>query len=333
MTADEKVIAFHKLGQFLNNMSDDEFQTLALNVKNENPWFTEQNVRLALNGILDFLNEDKLRDWISRYTLPKKNKTIALVMAGNIPAVGFHDLLSVLISGHRAQLKLSSKDIILIQYIINQLFKIEPRFQDQIAITDRLKNFDAVIATGSDNTSRYFEYYFGKYPHIIRKNRTSVAVLDGHETVEELTALGRDVFNYFGLGCRNVSKLFVPADYTFDKLFESWSSYEPVIHHHKYCNNYDYQKSIQLVNRIPFLDNGFVMFQENKNLVSPISVIYYEYYNDEDALRSRLSDLSEKIQVRIGKKPWGTVPFGKGQFPRLSDYADNVDTMDFLSTV
>lgn len=333
MTADEKVIAFHKLGQFLNNMSDDEFQTLALNIRNENPWFTEQNVRLAMRGILAFLNEETLRNWISAYTLPQRNKTIALVMAGNIPAVGFHDLLAVLICGHRAQLKLSSKDTVLIQYLIGQLCKIEPRFQDQITITDRLKNFDGVIATGSDNTSRYFEYYFGKYPHIIRKNRTSVAVLNGHETVDELTALGRDVFDYFGLGCRNVSKLFVPAGYTFNQLFESWSSYEPVIHHHKYCNNYDYQKSIQLVNRIPFLDNGFVMFQENKSLVSPISVIYYEYYKDKDALQSRLSELSEKIQTVIGKKPWSKIPFGEGQFPGLCDYADNVDTMAFLSTV
>jgi hypothetical protein len=206
-------------------------------------------------------------------------------------------------------------------------------FADRIIVAEQLKNFDAVIATGSDNTSRYFEYYFGKYPHIIRKNRTSVGILEGDEDSESLLALGFDVFSYFGLGCRNVSKVFVPQDFGFDQLFPAWEKYQGIIHHHKYCNNYDYQKSILLVNQQPFLDNGFVLVQESDRLVSPISVLFYERYSDMSQLRERLAAASDKIQVVEGNHAVCDVGFGRSQQPQLGDYADKVDTMQFLSNL
>lgn len=330
MNIEQRVNAFDTLGKFLHNLSADEFQTLAEKARNENPWFTEQNVRMALHGIQQFLSREALKAWIAQYILPSHSKTVALVMAGNIPLVGFHDLLTVLLAGHTVQIKLSSKDKTLMMQLISKLIELEPGFKERITIVEQLKNFDAVIATGSDNAARYFDYYFGKYPNIIRKNRTSVAILDGTETTEELTALGKDIFTYFGLGCRNVSKIFVPVGYTFDDLFQSWTPYDSVIHHHKYCNNYDYQKSILLVNRVPFLDAGFVMLQQSDKIVSPISVVYYEEYKDEEDLKNKIQIVRDKIQVIVGKTGLSTVKFSKAQLPGLMDYADNVDTMQFL---
>lgn len=330
MNIEQRVNAFDTLGKFLHNLSADEFQTLAEKARNENPWFTEQNVRMALHGIQQFLSREALKAWIAQYILPSHSKTVALVMAGNIPLVGFHDLLTVLLAGHTVQIKLSSKDKTLMMQLISKLIELEPGFKERITIVEQLKNFDAVIATGSDNAARYFDYYFGKYPNIIRKNRTSVAILDGTETTEELTALGKDIFTYFGLGCRNVSKIFVPVGYTFDDLFQSWTPYDSVIHHHKYCNNYDYQKSILLVNRVPFLDAGFVMLQQSDKIVSPISVVYYEEYKDEEDLKNKIQIVRDKIQVIVGKTGLSTVEFSKAQLPGLMDYADNVDTMQFL---
>jgi hypothetical protein len=331
MNTEERIQPFVKLCQYLTTLPEDEFQSLALTVANENPWFTEHNVRSAIVGVVRFLKAGSLQDWLKPYSFQSAPKTIALVMAGNIPLVGFHDLLAVLIAGHRAQLKLSSKDSVLMKFMIDKLIEFDPGMKSRIEIAERLQNFDAVIATGSDNSSRYFEYYFGKYPHIIRKNRTSVAVITGDETPDELTSLGQDVFNYFGLGCRSVSKLFVPAGYKFDFLFENWESFKNIIHHHKYCNNYDYQKSLLLINRVPFLDNGFVMIQESDRIVSPISVIFYEYYAGPDQLKSRLDELADKIQVIVGKQSPATVRPGKSQSPDVCDYADNVDTLAFLS--
>ncbi len=333
MTTADRIKSFVKLSHYLQNLSDDEFQSLALRVANENPWFTKENVRLALNGISFMTREDALTSWINRYTLTGSSKTVALVLAGNIPLVGFHDLLCVLVAGHKAMIKLSSKDRVLTEFIIDKLISFDPLIYDRITIAERLQNFDAVIATGSDNSSRYFEYYFGKYPHIIRKNRTSVAILTGSESPEELRRLGNDIFAYFGLGCRNVSKLFVPEGYRFDILFESWNSFKDIINHHKYCNNYDYQKSLLLINRVPFFDNGFVMIQESERIVSPISVIFFEYYPNQQQLRERLEDFNEKIQVVVGNSPLATVPLGNAQSPAVQDYADNVDTMSFLSSL
>jgi hypothetical protein len=335
MTLEQRISAFVKLGNHLSNLSDEAFETLALNARNENPWFTAENVKRSLTGITQYLKEDKLRQWTSAYTLnPAKPKKVALVLAGNIPLVGFHDLLCVLISGHHAQVKLSSKDSKLIQYLIKHLIWLEPGFEQTIIVKEnKLENFDAVIATGSDNSARYFEYYFGKYPNIIRKNRSSCVVLTGNESVEEIDALGEDIFSYFGLGCRNVSKAFVPEGYDLAKILSRWEAYKNIIHHHKYCNNYDYQKSILLVNLIPFLDNGFILLQENQKLVSPISVLYYEYYTDQADLENKLKEHSEKIQCIVGTQKPATIPFGSAQYPEVWDYADNVDSLKFLETL
>ena len=330
MDIQRRIKAFARLGDFIRNISQEELQTLTENARNQNAWFTPASVEFALRSIGENMTEESLKNWVKNYKLSSVSKTVALVLAGNIPLVGFHDLLAVLISGHKALLKLSSKDQYLMDYLIRKITAIDGALGERIHLTERLKNFDAVIATGSDNTSRYFEYYFGKYPHIIRKNRTSVAILNGDESDDELTALGNDVFMYFGLGCRNVSKVYVPENYTFDKMFVSWESYKDIIHHHKYCNNYDYQKSILLVNMEKFLDNGFVLLQPSDRIVSPISVVYYEHYKDKAHLSAMLQKVGEKIQVVVGHSLPASIAFGHAQFPGLQDYADNADTLHFL---
>lgn len=334
MSVDERIAAFDRLGTALVTLTNDEFKSLALKAGSENPWFTENNIRMAVSNLRLMLSGEALKQWSSSYNLNLKSKKIAVVMAGNIPLVGFHDLLCVLISGHSIMIKSSSKDNALIRYVVDLLISIEPRFKDKIEFADQLKGFDAIIATGSDNTSRYFEYYFGKYPHIIRKNRTSVAVLSGKESENEINDLGTDVFSYFGLGCRNVSKLFVPHDFRVESIFPAWESYHDVIHHHKYCNNYDYQKSILLVGGVPFFDSGFVMLQESDKIVSPISVIYYERYSDEDDLLSKLAGSKDKIQCIVDNSGnYSDIKFGRAQFPGPGDYADQIDTLKFLSAL
>lgn len=332
MTLDQRIQAFVELGNHIRNLSEEAFESLAQNARQENPWFTEQNIRRSLDGTAFYLQADQLKKWTANYSLnPVTPKTIALVLAGNIPLVGFHDLLCVLISGHHAQLKLSSKDSKLIQYLIKHLIWLEPGFEKAIVLKEaKIEDFDAVIATGSDNSSRYFEYYFSKYPNIIRKNRTSCAILTGTESVTEIEALGEDIFSYFGLGCRNVSKLYVPNGYDFVTVLSRWDAYKDIIHHHKYCNNYDYQKSIMLVNTAPFLDNGFVMVHENQKMVSPISVVYYEHYTDQTDLENKLTANAEKIQCIVGNGAPATVKFGQAQYPEVWDYADQVDTLRFL---
>jgi hypothetical protein len=333
MKVEERIKAFSALGAFLGNLLPSEFQSMAEGAARENPWFTKENVRMATDGIRQFLKEETLVAWTSPYKLPETPRKIALVMAGNIPLVGFHDLLSVLISGHSAVVKLSSKDNFLPRFFVEKLIDAEPRFGAYITFADRLQEFDAVIATGSDNSSRYFDYYFGKYPHIIRKNRTSIAILDGTESEEELKALGIDIFSYFGLGCRNVSKLFVPENYSPGTFFRPLEMYHDIIHQHKYCNNYDYQKSILLVNGIPFLDNGFMLLQENQKLVSPISTVYYEHYRDAKDLREKIELSKDKIQCIVGKTELATIPFGQAQYPAINDYADKIDTLKFLTSL
>jgi hypothetical protein len=331
MTTDERLEGLVKLGKFIDSLADDEFSDLALRVQNENPWFTPGSVQTALQGVRRYLDRDKLKQWTSAYNLnPASAKTIAIVMAGNIPLAGVHDLLSVLISGHAIMAKLSSKDSVLPKFLVEKLISIEPRFEPLISLPERLKNFDAVIATGSDNSARYFNYYFGKYPHIIRQNRTSCAVLTGDESPEDLMLLGRDVFTYFGLGCRNVSKIFIPPDFDPTRLISAWDIYVDIIHHHKYRNNYDYQKSILLVNKVPFYDSGFVILQENERIVSPISVVYLERYTDQEELSTRLEQFSGKIQCVVGRSKPDYVPFGQAQSPEVWDYADRVDTVKFL---
>lgn len=331
MKIEERIHALSALGKLIEQLSEEEFQSLAEEVRRENPWFTENNVRMAVSGVSKFLVQKKLEEWISPYSFNNTSKKVALIMAGNIPMVGFHDLLCVLISGHQAMIKLSSKDSVLIKFFVHKLITIEPQLENKIEFAERLKNFDAVIATGSDNSARYFNYYFGKYPNIIRKNRTSIGVLTGNENEEDLKALGTDVFSYFGLGCRNVSKLFVPAGYDLGNVYRAWESYHDIIHHHKYCNNYDYQKSILLVNISPFLDNGFAILQESDKMVSPISIIYYEYYTSPHELTERLSEIKDKTQCIVGNLKWANIKFGQSQFPEVGDYADQIDTLQFLS--
>jgi len=331
MKIEERITAFHHLDIFLAELDENDFQSIAVGARNENPWFTEASVRMAVRGIRRLLTSEELQNWIADYDLRIQPKKIAVVMAGNIPMAGFHDFLSILISGHAILIKCSKKDSVLMHFIADNLTKIEPRFKDRIEFAEQLKGFDAIIATGSDNTSRYFEYYFSKYPNIIRKNRTSVAILNGSESDEELQALGTDIFSYFGLGCRNVSKVFLPQGYSLARLFENWVSYHDIIHHHKYCNNYDYQKSILLVARTPFLDNGFVMLEEHQKLVSPIAVVYYQFYQERDSIENFLRPMAEKIQCIVGNTNNAKVKFGQAQFPGLRDYADQIDTLKFLT--
>ncbi len=332
MTLNQRIQAFALLGIHLEQLPAKDVESLAERARQENPWFTKENFDRAINGVRSFLKASELAKWTNNYSLvPFKPKTIALVMAGNIPLVGFHDFLSVLISGHRVQIKLSTKDSVLLTYLIKQLVSLESSFAEAIAIKDRLENFDAIIATGSDNSARYFESYFGKYPNIIRKNRTSCAIITGDESDNDIEKLGTDIFSYFGLGCRNVSKIYVPSKYNLTKLLSHWDLYKEIIHHNKYCNNYDYQKSLLLLNRTPFLDNGFILLQENKKLVSPISVLYYEYYQNEATLKIELHQNADRIQCVVGNSNLATIPFGHAQYPSVWDYADQIDTLKFLS--
>ncbi len=328
--------AFFLLGEAIHGLGMNERKTLAEKAYNENPWFTEPNVLLALRGIEVMLEKGNLIKWAKSYAPePERPKTVGVAMAGNIPLVGFHDFLCVLISGHRLKAKLSQHDSVLMKSIYQLLLKIEPRFSDQVLFEEHVKGVDAMIATGSDNTARYFEYYFRNIPHIIRKNRASCAVLVGEEPREELEQLGSDVFSYFGLGCRNVAKLFVPEDFEFSQLFKSWTSHASIIDHHKFANNYDYQKSILLVNREPHLDNDFVLLKESTQLVSPIALLFYEKYKSLKEVREKIEFQQDKLQVVVSAQGWfgGSVPFGRAQLPAVDDYADHLDTMRFLMDI
>lgn len=335
MDLDERIVAFGKLGRNIQQMPDAEYQDLAKRAGNENAWFTPENITLALSGIEKFLKEDALTRWTSQYFLEQTMpKTVGVAMAGNIPLVGFHDYLSVLISGHRIQIKLSSQDQVLLPYLNNLLIDIEPRFRPFISFVERLKGYDLAIATGSNNTARYFNYYFKKVPHLIRKNRSSCAILMGEEPEREMDSLGSDLFTYFGLGCRNVSKLYVHKDYDFIPLLRTWEKYLPLRDHNKYTNNYEYQRTIHLINQKHFFDNGVVLLMEDERLVSPIATVYYEKYANQEDLKVRLEKHRDKIQCIVSAGGWfkGSIPFGKTQQPELWDYADCVDTLKFLST-
>lgn len=333
MTLENRIEAFIALGKQLQNLTPEDRQAWAQSAMSRNTWFTEENVSCALNGIIQMLEEQYLREWLYPYHLKQVTpKKVGVVMAGNIPLVGFHDFLAVLISGHYLLAKLSSNDEPLMKRLADMLVGIEPAFANQMEFVDLLKESDAIIATGSDNTARYFEYYFASRPHIIRKNRSSIGILTGHEETEELRALGEDIFRYYGLGCRNVSKVFVPVGYKFDKFFEANEHRQSLLDHHKYQNNYDYNKSILLVNAVPHFDNGFMLVQEAQGLVSPISVLFYETFASLTELRGKLRDLKEKTQVVVSAHGWleESLAFGQAQSPMVWDYADGVDTMQFL---
>lgn len=356
MTLDNRVKAFVSLGDFLkqfsgqgekqadnslNNLFYNDFNELIQSVHYNNGWFTEDNVRNAIGAISSSLNQDLLISWLSKYrktiSANTQAKNVAVIMAGNIPMVGFHDMLCVLLSGNKFTGKLSSDDKLLLPYVAKILIAIEPQFANYIEFTEgQLKNIDAVIATGSNNSARYFEYYFGKYPHIIRKNRNSVAVLSGMESNEDLKLLGKDIFQYFGLGCRNVSKLFVPRGYKFDTFYESVFDFQYVVNNNKYGNNYDYNRTVYLMaNNESLLDNNFLLLKEDPGYSSPIGVLFYEFYDEISALNQRLQNEKEQIQciVSTSSKIDYVVPFGEGQCPKLDDYADGMDTMAFLGVV
>lgn len=327
---------FSTLGTQLS-CPDDELSAIIRDEHHYNAWFTADSVEKAVKAIGRQLNKKDLLTWLNGYPTDRlaANKQVGLVLAGNIPLVGFHDVLCVLISGNHALIKSSSQDSRLIKEVLKRLTLIEPAFGDRYTFTERLTNFDAVIATGSNNTSRYFDYYFSKVPNIIRKNRNSVAVLTGDETTQQLHALGHDIFDYYGLGCRNVSKLFVPAGYDVVPFFEAIEPYKPIINHHKYNNNYDYNKSIYLVNRDKHLDNGFLLLKEDKSMASPLAVLFYENYGSLDQAQELLRQQSENIQCIVSAARLDVanqvVDFGQSQQPALWDYADGVDTMDFLT--
>ncbi|MFN8355975.1 MAG: acyl-CoA reductase [Spirosomataceae bacterium] len=336
ITLSDKIQAFSELGKQLNSPA---FRTTldewAFKAYQTNNWFTETSVFQSLQNIAKgYLDAERLRTWTNGYRFPQSfsPKRVGLILAGNIPAVGFHDILCVLMAGHKALIKASSQDFVLIKEIIKQIIEIEPRFAEQIEWTERLNHAEMLIATGSDNSARYFEYYFRDKPHIIRKNRTSVAVLNGNETASDFEGLGNDILSYYGLGCRNVSKLFVPADYDFTAFYEAIEDQGDVFLHHKYKNNYDYNKSIYLVNQQPHYDNGFLILKPDETLVSPISVCFYEHYTDQHQLSAQLTAFEPKIQCIASANAWWphSVAFGTTQQPNLTDYADQVDTLKFL---
>lgn len=331
MNKSEKIQAFTELGKKITELTDQEIEHLANQAKQKNGWFSVESVKNALQGISHMLSSEKLTKWTDAYGFEHVTpKIVGVVMAGNIPLVGFHDLLSVLISGHFAAIKPSSDDSFLTKTMVDWIIEIEPRFKKNIEIRERLTSIDAVIATGSDNTARYFEYYFRDIPSIIRKNRTSVAILSGTENSKELELLGEDIFSYFGLGCRNVSKVFTPKGYDFRDAFPHFEGFKEVGNHHKYRNNYDYYKSIYLVNQTPHLDTGFLLINTTDDLVSPIGVLFHQQYDSIEKLQAVLETQKEKIQCIVGKD---YIPFGKAQRPELWDYADNVDTLKFLSSL
>ncbi|GAB4330755.1 MAG: acyl-CoA reductase [Flammeovirgaceae bacterium] len=336
ITLENRIDAFVELGKRIQNLSKSEIELLCQLAYNQNTWFDEKQVKFALKGLIELLEEKSLRKWANSYQYSSVSKKVGCVLAGNIPMVGIHDCICVLMSGHELHAKLSSQDSVLIKKVLQILCEIEPNFERFIKFVENLKEVDAVIATGSDNTARYFEYYFAKKPHIIRKNRTSVAILQGDENREDLQKLADDLMLYYGLGCRNVSKIFAPTKYDFSLLLKVL---EPIgleaVKNHKYSNNYDYQKSLLLINKIPHLDNGYFMMREETALFSPISVAFYEYYDSSDALHSKIGALGDKLQCIVSKDAWypQSVSFGQAQLPKIDDYADRVDTMEFLVKV
>ncbi len=333
MNLDQRIQSFLLLKEKLKTLEPYKRERVYSKARGHNPWFTKENIDLAFEGLYHFLETDKLEKWLEPYHERKGTpKVIGVVMAGNIPMVGIHDFITVLISGHRLQAKLSAKDDVLIRFVADTLCEIQPAFSNYIRFVEKLEHYDAVIATGSDNSARYFEYYFSKVPHIIRKNRTSVGILSGKETAGHLELLADDIFQYFGMGCRNISKVYIPKNMDPQVFSNAFGRYESIINHHKYANNYYYNRSIFLVNQSPHIDTGFLLIQKSTDLVSPLSVLYYEHYRDTEDLKFQLARDSGKIQCIVSQKSWypDSLHFGRAQKPEVWEYADHIDTMDFL---
>lgn len=303
-----------------------------------NPWFIPEFTHRAINAIADqYLDEAKCKQWLESYSSSNgKPLRVGIVMAGNVPLVGFHDLMCVLASGHDPVIKLSEKDSVLSRFITDEWIKIDPSLASRISFTEKLENFDAVIATGSNNSSRYFEYYFRDYPHILRRNRNGVAVLTGDETPPELKSLSKDIFLYFGLGCRNVSKLYVPDGYDFSGWDEAISEWKYLSDHNKYRNNLEYNLAIYIINRVPHIAFEQLILKEDKMIASRIGCVHYEYYDEEEQLISNLEVRRNEIQCIVSVDPvkgWDHVRPGQSQYPQLHQYADGIDTMKFLTSL
>ena len=347
MNLSQRLSTLIALGDHLRAADDEFLEALQKRTEFNNAWFTLANQKASVKAIAEeFLAEDKLRGWVSAYKInpiagepffpePMDRRTVGLVLAGNIPLVGFHDILCVFVAGHRAKIKLSSKDAFVLPYLIKLLARFDERAADYFEIVPQLKGFDAVIATGSNNSARYFEDYFGKYPNIIRKNRNAVAVLSGRETEAEMRALGNDVFRYFGLGCRNVSKLYVPEGYDFDPLLHVFHEWKELQNHTKWKNNFDYNYALTTLNKENFHLSGPLMVLEDPAITSRIGTLHFEYYTDKTALEAELQRRAEEIQLVAAQPGFlatdlPTFAFGQAQQPALADYADGVDTLAFL---
>lgn len=340
----DRIQGLSKLGDFLSDFlfkteenfsdKDRELNSVILRSKDENSWFTEENQKHALGAWAKELTLENLENWMSRYSLKDEPKKVGLILAGNIPLVGLHDVISVILTGNIPLIKLSSKDRRLIPFLLN-LWNELSGGKVEYELVERLEGFDAVIATGSNNTASYLNHYFSKYPSIIRKNRTSVGVLLGEESEEEIKSLGEDIFQYFGLGCRNVTHLFLPKDFSLDRLFENFIGWQEIINHHSYANNYDYHKAIYLLNQDQFWDNNFVMIKEEKNLFSPLSTIHFTRYSSIEEVDAFLDNEKQDIQCVVSKHKFdnNTVGLGEAQCPKLWTYADHVDTVEFLTSL
>lgn len=330
---EQLIFAFKQLGKYLS-APNETFKAAISSASYANAWFTEAEVNKSVKALAEMLNEGDLEKWFDKIEVASSPKTIGLILAGNIPLVGFHDVMCVLATGNIALIKLSSSDNKLLPFLLKQLTTFEPKLAEHIVYAEQLKGFDAVIATGSNNTSRYFEYYFGKVPNIIRKNRNSVAVITGEESEEEIALLGHDILDYFGMGCRSISKIFIPKNYNVKFLFEPLEKFQDIINHFKYNNNYDYNKSIYLVNLQAHYDNGFLLLKEDESFSSPLAVLYYETYENLDEVTAKLIAHQEQIQCIVSKTTLENLPvlaFGESQHPKLWDYADNVNTIEFLN--
>lgn len=345
METENRIALFSKLGELFQyfgkaqswpghtiGVTEEEFNRFDEIIKLarlRNGWYTEENVRKSLLSLAPLLKKEVLENWLRKYDTNNQSKNVAIIQAGNIPFVGFHDMLSVLLAGHQAIIKPSSDDAMLTAELLHLMAALDERTSELVQIEEnQIKSYDAVIATGSNNSARYFEEYFSHVPHIIRKSRTSVAVLTGEESEKELSALADDIFDYFGLGCRNVSKIYIPQDYDLDLIFKAIYPKNDIINHNKYANNYDYHKAIFLMNKEELIENGFILFKEDQSLFSPLGTMFYEKYNKENEVEQKLNELKDEIQAIVGK---GYIPFGQAQKPQIDDYADNVDTMKFLT--
>lgn len=324
---------------FALGLDEEEYQKFEATIasaSHNNGWFTPANVRRALAAWAQSLTPENVDRWLTDYPLSDdihKPKKVGLVLAGNIPMVGFHDIVSTLISGHHAVVKLSSSDAHLIPEAVRTLLKFEPSFAQQITFVERLENIEAVIATGSNNSSRYFEHYFSRYPHIIRKNRNSLAVIGENVSDEQLTALGDDIFAYFGMGCRNVTKLMIPKSFNIDRFFEAIYPYREIVEHNKYANNYDYHKALYLLNQEDLLDNGFLLLRKHPQLQSPLGTLHYERYESNREVEQFITEHQPEIQcvISAGANVAEALLPGQSQQPQLWDYADGVDTLRFLT--